>query len=258
MVQLEDLVLNNKKLLLKDKNVIVWNRVWQEGNSRLSHSICLVHYRNSLTDTELQHTNTQRNYLPVCIFVNGSSLMYLESDDKPLEMIYWKTLATTPHFQRMLLQMQRYDLTIKYTPGREILLTDALNSRSSVEIKLDMRVDYIFSKVWIVKLKAAPSKVSQLTQTGCLHQIRYVFGKTGDIGSERMSSEQMIGYPWKEKNCKSCQPLSGVSLETTPWLFVSKESLRRHTATSVSTAKSSTLQKSYWRLFKCQASFGSG
>ena len=56
---------------------------------------------------------------------------------------------------RMILQLQRYDVTIRYRSGKEMLLTDALSrcpTRASGEIKLDMRVDYIaFSKTWIAQ-----------------------------------------------------------------------------------------------------------
>ena len=83
----------------------------------------------------------------------------------------------------MLLQLQRYDLVIRYKPGKEMLLADAMSrcpSHSSEEIKLDMRVDYIaFNKAWIAKLKEATwedpilSTVYQLTQQGWPHQRRH-------------------------------------------------------------------------------------
>ena len=99
-------------------------------------------------------------------------------------MIHQKSLASTPpRLQCMLLQLQRYDLTIKYKPGKDMLLTDALSkcpSKGSEEIKLDMRVDYVaFNKAWIAKLKEATREdpitgtVYRLTQQGWLHQRRH-------------------------------------------------------------------------------------
>ena len=99
-------------------------------------------------------------------------------------MIHQKSLASAPpRLQRMLLQLQRYDLTIKYRPGKDMLLTDALSrcpARGSEEIKLDMRVDYVaFNKAWIAKLKEATREdpitgtVYQLTQQGWPHQWRH-------------------------------------------------------------------------------------
>ena len=108
-----------------------------------------------------------------------------ESDHKPLEMIAMKNLVNAPpRLQRMLLELQRYDVTIKYRPGKEMQLADALSrcpARASQEIKLDMRVDYIaFTKPWIEKLKDSTQRdpilvtVYQLTQQGWLHQRRHV------------------------------------------------------------------------------------
>ena len=96
-----------------------------------------------------------------------------------------KNLANAPpRLQRMLLELQRYDVTIKYRPGKEMQLADALSrcpARASQEIKLDMRVDYIaFTKPWIEKLKDSTQRdpilatVYQLTQQGWPHQRRHV------------------------------------------------------------------------------------
>ena len=108
-----------------------------------------------------------------------------ESDHKPLEMIAMKNLANAPpRLQRMLLELQRYDVTIKYRPGKEMQLANALSccpARASQEIKLDMRVDYIaFTKPWIEKLKDSTQRdpilatVYQCTQQGWPHQRRHI------------------------------------------------------------------------------------
>ena len=83
----------------------------------------------------------------------------------------------------MLLQLQRNDLTVKYKPGKDMLLADALSrcpSHGSEEIKLDMHVDYVaFNKAWIAKLKEAMREdpitrtVYQLTQQGWPCQRRH-------------------------------------------------------------------------------------
>ena len=144
----------------------------------------------SLTDTETRYANIERELLAIVFacqcfntYVLGRQFT-VESDHKPLEMIHQKSLASAPpRLQRMSLQLQRYDLTIKYRPGKDMLLTDALSrcpSRGSKEIKLDMRVDYVaFNKAWIAKLKEATREdpitgtVYQLTQQRWPHQRRH-------------------------------------------------------------------------------------
>ena len=144
----------------------------------------------SLTDTETRYANIERELLAIvfaCQHFNTYVLgrqFTVESDHKPLEMIHQKSLASAPpRLQRMLLQLQRYDLTIKYRPGKDMLLGDALSrcpSHGSEEIKLDMHVDYVaFNKAWIAKLKEATwedpitGTVYQLTQQDWPHQRRH-------------------------------------------------------------------------------------
>ena len=144
----------------------------------------------SLTDAETRYANIERELLAIVFACQHFSTYLLgrsfiaESHHKALEMIAMKNLANAPpHLQRMLLELQRYNVTIKYQPGKEMQLANALSCcpvRASQEIKLDMRVDYIaFTKPWIEKLKDSTQRdpilatVYQLTQQGCPHQRRH-------------------------------------------------------------------------------------
>ena len=141
----------------------------------------------SLIDMETQYANIERELLAIVFACQRFSTYLLgrsfitESDHKPLEMIAMKNLTNAlPHLQRMLLEIQRYDVTIKYRLGAQMQLADALSrclARASPEIKLDLRVDYIaFTKPWIEKLKDSIQRdpilgtVYQLTQQGWPHQ----------------------------------------------------------------------------------------
>ena len=145
----------------------------------------------SLTGAETRYANIERELLAIVFACQCFSTYLLgmsfvaESNHKPLEIIAMKNLANAPpHLQRMLLELQRYDVTIKYRPGKEMQLADALShcpARASQEIKLDMRVDYIaFMKPWIEKLKDSTQRdpilamVYQLTQQGWPHQRRHI------------------------------------------------------------------------------------
>ena len=130
----------------------------------------------SLMDVEMRYANIEQELLAIVFACQRFSTYLLgrsfiaESDHKPLEMIAMKNLANAPpRLQRMLLELQRYDVTIKYQSGKEIQLADALSrcpARASQEIKLDMRVDYIaFTKQWIEKLKDSTPSDSVSTHT---------------------------------------------------------------------------------------------
>ena len=102
----------------------------------------------SLTDAETRYANIERELLAILFACQRFSTYLLrrnfiaESDHKPLEIIAMKNLTNAPpHLQRMLLELQRYDVTIKYRPGPQMQLANALSRclvRASQEIKLDM------------------------------------------------------------------------------------------------------------------------
>ena len=137
----------------------------------------------SLTGVESRYANIERELLTIifaCIRFNTylqGRRFTVQSDHKPLEMIHLKSMHNAPqHLQRMLLQLQKYDMEIKYKPGSEMLLADMLSrcpARYSQEIKLDLCVDYIaFTLAWIETLRDTTcedpvlSMVYQLVQHG--------------------------------------------------------------------------------------------
>lgn len=57
----------------------------------------------------------------------------VESDHKPLESIFKKSLhQAPPRLQRMLLRLQRYTLKVAYKPGKEMHIADALSQAYSI------------------------------------------------------------------------------------------------------------------------------
>ena len=52
----------------------------------------------------------------------------VQNDHKPLKMIQKKPIhAAPPHLQCMLLHLQKYDYTIVYRPGKEMVSVDHLS-----------------------------------------------------------------------------------------------------------------------------------
>ena len=59
---------------------------------------------------------------------NFGRKMQIETDHKPLVTITQKPIHSTPkRLQRMLLQLQRYDVEPKYKRGKEMHIVDALS-----------------------------------------------------------------------------------------------------------------------------------
>ena len=118
---------NNTPLRYYDRNLPVTVQV---DTSLRGLGVCLIQKhkgedqpiaRKSLTDAETRYANIERELLAIVFACQRFSTYLLgrsfvaESDHKPLEMIAMKNLANVPpHLQRMLLELQRYDVTIKY------------------------------------------------------------------------------------------------------------------------------------------------
>ena len=88
----------------------------------------------TLTDTESQYANIECELLGVVAgvekfhtFCYGWSTIVL-SDHKPLASIVQKDLVNAPpRLQRLLLRLQKYDVTILYKPGKNMIFADHLS-----------------------------------------------------------------------------------------------------------------------------------
>ena len=133
---------NNTLLRYYDRNLPV---TVQADASLRGLGVCLIQKHKgedqliafaskSLTDAETRYANIERELLAIVFACQRFSTYLLgrsfiaESNHKLLEMITMKNLANAPPcLQRMLLELQRYDVTIKYRSGKEMQLADALS-----------------------------------------------------------------------------------------------------------------------------------
>ena len=130
----------------------------------------------ALTDTESRYANIERELLAVVYgcerfhtYLYGQTFI-AESDHKPLESIHLKHLTSAPtRLQRMLLRLQPYDLTIRYRPGTQMQIADAL-SRLSPEEKapipdLCVQIHDVcpqFSNEYLERIRSETSKDPEL------------------------------------------------------------------------------------------------
>ena len=91
--------------------------------------------------------------------------MHVETDHKPLEEIFKKSLCDAPaKLQRMLLRLQRYNLDVRYKRGPLMYIVDTLSraylpeTLPSEEVKSLELVDHIEN------LRASPSRLAQIEQ----------------------------------------------------------------------------------------------
>ena len=93
----------------------------------------------ALTMAEQNYAQIEKELLAVLYAIRKfhqyvfGKLVLVQTDHKPLEAICKKALGSAPaRLQRMLLQLQRYQMEVKYVPGKEMYLADTL-SRATVD-----------------------------------------------------------------------------------------------------------------------------
>ena len=94
----------------------------------------VAYVSKSLTDAEKRYSNIECELLAVffgCIrfhhYLYGTRFV-CHSDHKPLEDIHLKNLSDAPaRLWKLLLKLQLYNLTIKYIPGKNVVVADALS-----------------------------------------------------------------------------------------------------------------------------------
>ena len=88
----------------------------------------------TLTPPEKMYANIERELLAIVwgaqkfhTYVYGRRVI-VETDHKPLESIFRKPLnEAPPRLQRMLLKLTKYDLVVRYVPGKQQVISDCLS-----------------------------------------------------------------------------------------------------------------------------------
>ena len=105
------------------------------GAGLLQDGLPVVYASRALTATERNYAHIEKELLAMVFAceklyqdVYGREKVHVQSDHKPLEVIFRKPLVTAPkRLQRMLLRLQRYSLDVTYTRGSEMYIADTLS-----------------------------------------------------------------------------------------------------------------------------------
>ena len=142
----------------------------------------------SLTPVETRYANIEHEMLAVvfgCMkfhhYLYGRRFI-CESDHKPLEDIHLKHLSDAPpRLQRLLLKIQPYDFSIKYIPGKDIPMADALSRVSPYEK---------------VKIKGLDVTIHELTPQLTRVQVQTIQKATQEDSTLQLLIQQILkGWP---------------------------------------------------------------
>ena len=124
------------------------------GATLLQNGQPVAYASRSLTDTERNYAQIEKELLAIVFaaekfnqYTYGRKV-FVESDHKPLEVIYQKPLVVAPkRLQRMLLCLQKYELEIYFKLGQHMYLADTLSraplSRDDEVLSIEKEIEEI-------------------------------------------------------------------------------------------------------------------
>ena len=126
-------------------------------------------------------------------YVYGHKIM-VQTDHKPLESIMKKPLGLAPpRLQRMLLQLQRYDLEVHHVPGKNIPVADVLSSKFMPAETVDQSVGDLDVQIHSI-ISTLPISDSEM------EQIRLATSQDTQIHDLQTVIQE--GWPQHRQNCK--------------------------------------------------------
>ena len=100
----------------------------------------------ALTQTESQYAQIEKELLAIVFaceqftdYIYGRASVNIETDHKPPEIIFRKSLSQAPkRLQMMILRLQKFDLQVKYLKGPQLLISDTCSRAFIHEINMCM------------------------------------------------------------------------------------------------------------------------
>ena len=105
------------------------------GAAMMQNGQPVAYASRSLTAAETRYAQIEKELLAIIFtcdrfesYVYGRRVVNVETDHQPLEMIMRKPLNSAPkRLQRILLQLQKYSLVVRYKKEKQMYLADALS-----------------------------------------------------------------------------------------------------------------------------------
>ena len=135
----------------------------------------------TLTSCERRYANIERELLAIVwgaqkfhTYVYGRRV-FVETDHKPLESIFRKPLNDAPpRLQRMLLKLTKYDLDVRYVPGKQQVLSDCLSRAALRDTEPVSQPEDVIGVNLIEKLGFEDNTLKRFRDTSCVDETSQV------------------------------------------------------------------------------------
>ena len=161
----------------QDKPITIQTDASQSGigSCLLQEGHPVIYASRSLTNAEQNYAQIEKELLAIVFacerfhqFVYGNDIV-VHSDHKPLEAIMTKPLSQAPpRIQRLLIRLQKYNLTVQFVPGKLMFIADTLSRaylNETVQDQRDLNEDIeIMVHSFIQEIPASPERLTQLKE----------------------------------------------------------------------------------------------
>lgn len=182
------------------------------GACLLQNNLPCAYASKALTDTQTRYAQIEKELYAVCFgltkfyqYIFGRRVI-VETDHQPLISIFKKPLNKCPaRLQRMLLQLQKFDFELRYKPGKDLLLADALSRAYLVEKEVDLLDDDIEGHVCMVKLElnATPEKINEFVietnKDTVLNDLKELIKNGWPNSNKKVKNQVKIFCPYKSE-----------------------------------------------------------
>ncbi|XP_061716623.1 uncharacterized protein K02A2.6-like [Cydia pomonella] len=167
----------------------------------------------TLTDTQQRYAQIEKEMLAIVFalerfhqYVYGKSDVVVETDHKPLEALFKKSLDAVPaRLQRMMLRVQRYDFSVVYKPGKYMFIADTLSRAALPDLMSDKISQEVDDQTCFLlrSVRISDNKMDTIRQVTCKDKVCQVlinYIKNGWPTSKH-ESDECVRALWDGREC---------------------------------------------------------
>lgn len=170
----------------------------------------IAYASRALTPTQQRYAQIEKETLAIVFgcqkfhhYIYGRPVE-VESDHKPLENIFGKPLnQAPPRIQRFVLQLQKYDISVTYKPGKTMYVSDTLSRMYLHETHEKLVPDLDINEIQLnAHLPISPEKYEQFKKETKNDNVMQLLKKTVENGwpSEKSDLPEEVKPYWQFQN----------------------------------------------------------
>lgn len=180
------------------------------GAVLLQNKAPVAYASKTLTDTQRNYAQIEKELLAIVFgcqrfrqYIYGKRIL-VETDHKPLESIFKKNIEKCPlRLQRLLINLQNYDIEVKYVPGAKLYLADTLSRASYNDASFEILENDTEAHVGLIRYtNISPMQFTRLQQETQIDQELQLLKNIIKVGwpDSKKKADNLIRPYWKHRH----------------------------------------------------------